>query len=396
MKTADPIKLGFSPERLGRINAFMETAVSQQRTAGMVTLIARRGQIVHFEAHGYQDRATKKPMEKDTIVRIYSMTKPITSVALMMLLEQGKVHLFDPVSRFIPAFKKMQVLGKNGSLVDAVREVTIHDLLTHTAGLTYGNFEAAPAHEMYLKADWFSSSQTNAERIQSVTEFPLFVQPGTKWHYSIATDVVGHVVERIADQSLAHYFDEKIFQPLGMVDSSFRVSQEKRDRFATLYVHTPEDPFSAADAPIFKSYFDAKGFSGGGGLVSTATDYFRFAQMLLNNGEFDGIQLLGRKTVDWMHVNHLPSKMLPMDLFGMPMPGIGFGLGLRTVMDIGAVAVPNSVGNYGWGGWASTNFWVDPEEELIGIMMNQKIPHPEIPLMLGEDFRTAVYQAIVQ
>ncbi len=396
MELSTPEELGFSAKRLERINTTMQRYVDQKTLAGIVTLVARRGKVVHFEKLGYQDIATSKPIELDTIFRIYSMTKPITSVALMMLFEQGLVRLTDPVAKFIPEFGKVMVLVGQDGLTDLEREITIQDLLRHTAGLSYGGYEDThdPIDKLYDQVDLTPPDITNKEMVRRITELPLANQPGQAWRYSVATDVVGHVVEVISDMSLGEFFEEKIFKPLGMADTAFTVPLEKVDRLATLYGKTDEDPLGLIDVATGGDYFNTRLELGGAGLVSTAADYLRFAQLVLNKGELDGVRLLGPKTVELMTANHLPPALLPMAMGEEQMPGLGFGLGFSVMMDVAQSGWMGSVGLHGWGGWASTHFWVDPEEQLIGILMLQYIPSGTYPIRT--DFRTLVYQALVE
>jgi len=324
------------------------------------------------------------------------MTKPITSVALMMLFEQGLVRLTDPVAKFIPEFGKVMVLVGQDGLTDLEREITIQDLLRHTAGLSYGGYEDThdPIDKLYDQVDLTPPDITNKEMVRRITELPLANQPGQAWRYSVATDVVGHVVEVISDMSLGEFFEEKIFKPLGMADTAFTVPLEKVDRLATLYGKTDEDPLGLIDVATGGDYFNTRLELGGAGLVSTAADYLRFAQLVLNKGELDGVRLLGPKTVELMTANHLPPALLPMAMGEEQMPGLGFGLGFSVMMDVAQSGWMGSVGLHGWGGWASTHFWVDPEEQLIGILMLQYIPSGTYPIRT--DFRTLVYQALVE
>lgn len=370
----------------------MQRYVDQKLIAGIVTLVARRGSVVHFEKFGFQDLETKTPMELDTIFRIYSMTKPITSVALMMLYENGLLGLNDPVTKFLPDFEKVKVYVKEGELADLTREITIHDLLTHTAGLSYGD-EDLPVDELYRQADLFRTEIALQEMVRRLTDLPLANQPGQMWRYSVATDVVGYLVEVISDMPLADFFDEKIFQPLGMKDTAFFVPPQKIDRFATMYGLTEQGPLEVIDTATAGDFSEAlRLYCGGHGLVSTTTDYLRFAQFILNKGELDGVRLLGPKTVELMTMNHLPADLLPIRL-GEPMPGFGFGLGFSVMMDVAQSGMMGSVGLHGWGGWASTHFWVDPQEQLIGILMLQYLPSGTYPITNG--FRTLVYQALI-
>jgi CubicO group peptidase (beta-lactamase class C family) len=393
MKKSTPEELGFSANRLKRIDTAMQRYVDQKTLAGLVTLVARRGGVVHFEKSGYQDIETREPMELDTIFRIYSMTKPITSVALMMLFEHCLIRLTDPVTKFIPEFKKVKVLVSEGKLADLEREITIQDLLRHTAGLSYGDDEDSPVDELYRQADIFNTDITLEEMIRRIADLPLANQPGQVWRYSVATDVVGYLVEVISDMSLAEFFDEKIFRPLGMEDTSFSVPPDKIDRFATLYGKTEKSALDLIDTATGGNYFNVRLHSGGHGLVSTMADYLRFAQLVLDKGELDGVRLLGPKTMELMTTNHLPPALMPIAMGEEQMPGFGFGLGFSVMMDVAQSGMMGSVGLHGWGGWANTHFWVDPQEQLIGILMLQYVPSGTYPVT--NDFRTLVYQALI-
>ncbi len=396
MNIIAPEEAGFSSERLKRIDAAMQRYVDQKKVAGIVTLVARRGKVVHYEKFGYQDLATSQPMELDTIFRIYSMTKPITSVAFMMLFEQGLVRLTDPVTKFIPEFGQVKVLVGEDGLTDLEREITIHDLLRHTAGLSYGGYKEThdPIDKLYDQVNLWEPGITSQEMVRRLTELPLAFQPGQGWRYSVATDVVGYLVELISGMSLAEFFAERILQPLGMEDTAFSVSPDKRHRFATLYGKTEQSDLEVIDTATGGDYFNVSLYSGGHGLVSTAADYLRFAQLILNKGELDGVRLLGPKTVELMTTNHLPPDLLPIAMSGEQMPGIGFGLGFSVMMDVALSGWMGSVGLHAWGGWASTHFWVDPQEQLIGILMLQYIPSDAYPIK--NDFRTLVYQALIE
>jgi len=395
MKIRASEEFGFSPDRLKRIGTVMQRYVDQKTLAGIVTLVARRGSVIHFEKFGVQDIKANKPMELDTIFRIYSMTKPITSVALMMLYEHGLFHLGDPVSKFIPEFKKVKVWVDEGQLADMAREITVHDLLTHTAGLSYGGYEEplTPVDELYDRADLFNSDITLQEMVRRIADLPLVYQPGQVWWYSVATDVVGYLVEVISGMSLADFFEERIFKPLGMEDTAFSVPPEKINRLATLYGKTEKGALEVIGTDVGGEYLHVRLYSGGSGLVSTTADYLRFAQLVLNKGELDGVRLLGRKTMELMAINHLPPALLPMTMGEEQMAGFGFGLGFSVMMDITQSGMMGSVGLHGWGGWANTHFWVDPQEQLIGILMLQYLPTGTYPVT--NDFRTLVYQALV-
>jgi len=374
----------------------MEDYVGQGKLAGLVTLVARHGAVVHRERFGMMDLEASKPMQLDTIFRIYSMTKPLTSVALMMLFEQGLVRLKDPVAKWIPAFGKVKVLANDGRLADLEREIMIHDLLRHTSGLSYNGYyddTGELVDKLYDEADLWPADATSEEMVRRITQLPLAFQPGQAWRYSAATDVIGHVVELISGMSLADYFREKILQPLGMEDTAFSVPPEKVDRFAALYGTAEGGALQEIDTPVGGDYFDVSLHSGGHGLVSTAADYLRLAQLLLNRGELDGVRLLGPRTVELMTMNHLPLAVLPMVMGAEQMPGLGFGLGFSVMMDLALSGLMGSVGLCGWSGWAKTHFWVDPQEQIIGIIMPQHIYTGTHPVIV--DFRTLVYQALV-
>jgi CubicO group peptidase (beta-lactamase class C family) len=397
MKTTDPETVGFSTQRLSRIDNLMNRYVDSGKLAGAVTCLARRGHVVHFGKFGYQDIESKTPMEVDTIFRIYSMTKPVTSVALMMLFERGLVRLEDHVTRFIPDFKKLKVLSRERKLVDLVREITVHDLLTHTAGLSYGEYEDGLLDNVVEWDELYQAEIALAEFIRRLAKLPLIGQPGERFHYSSATDVVGFLVELIAEVNLAQFFEQEIFEPLGMVDTGFMVPVEKADRLATLYEAKGEGNLDEAGAGPDSDYSErTRLYAGGHGLASTAADYRRFAQMLLNYGELDGVRLLGRKTMELMTMNHLPPALLPLHYNGVvdqPAPGIGFGLGFNVIVDVARSGTMGSAGDYGWGGNAETYFWVSPQERLVAILMTQCMPSLTYPIR--NEFRTLVYQALV-
>ena len=396
MNRLAPEEAGFSSSRLGRIGAVMQNYVDQGELAGLVTLVARYGNVVHFERFGMMDLKASKPMQLNTIFRIYSMTKPLTSLALMMLFEQGEVRLTDPVTRWIPAFGKVKVFANDGRLANLEREITIHDLLRHTSGLSYNGYYEDTGElvdKLYDEADLWPADATSEEMVRRIAELPLAFQPGQAWRYSAATDVVGRVVELISGTSLAEFFETKILGPLGMGDTGFSVPPGKVDRFATLYDMNKDGSLQEIDTPVGGDYLDVSLHSGGHGLVSTAADYLRLAQFFLNRGEVDGARLLGPKTVDLMTMNHLPPAVLPMVMGAGQMPGLGFGLGFSVVLDVALSGMMGSVGLYAWSGWAKTHFWVDPQEQIIGIIMPQRVYTGTHPVIV--DFRTLVYQALV-
>ncbi len=397
MKSSDPEELGFSAERLSRIHSLMNRYVESGKLAGIDTCVVRFGQIVHRETFGHQNLETKTLMSKDSIFRIYSMTKPITSVALMMLYEESLFNLTDAVSQYIPAFKKAKVWGADGTLEAPVRPMTIQDLLRQTAGLSYGGHaeSQSPVDKLYDEADLFNPNITNAELTERIANLPLMFHPGEKWHYSVATDVVGYLVEVLSDKPLADFLQERIFDPLGMVDTTFHIDQSKLSRFCTLYGKTSDSEFGVLDLPNSSEYLPpVTTSSGGSGLVSTTTDYLGFAQCILNKGELNGLRLLGPRTVALMTCNHLPAKLLPISFEGIePMLGMGFGLGFGVMLDTAQTGVMGSVGDHGWGGYAETFFWIDPQEDMIAILMSQYQPSQTYPIR--KEFRTAVYQALI-
>jgi len=399
MQTASPESVGLSSSRVNRINTFMEDLVHDNRLPGVLTLVQRHGKIAHFGKFGSMDIEADKPMQEDAIFRIYSMTKPITSVAIMMLLEEGRFNLYDPISNFIPAFAKTKVCVGSGvlglQLVDQQPPMNIHHLLTHTAGLTYGWFFDSPVEELYRKGLIFTRKDSLSDMIEFLASVPLVFQPGSNWRYSMATDVLGYIVQVVADMPLSDFFKERIFKPLGMVDTDFYVAADKVNRLAQVY--TSDElynirPFAPNEVPgIGDVTTPTQCPVGGGGLVSTLADYLAFCNCLLNNGKSDGGRLLSRKTIEWMTANHLPDSMMPIYM-GLDQRDHGFGLGFRVTMHTGQCLKLSSVGEYGWGGAANTYFWIDPAEDLIGLMMTQHMP--KLPYTANDIFRNLAYQAI--
>ena len=408
-----PEEVGCSSKRLERISPVMQSYVDNRKFGGISTMLARRGRVIHFEQVGWQDRESRTPLSADTIFRIYSMTKPIVCVALMTLYEEARFQLFDPVAKFIPAFGKVRVLTAappqgDARQVDLIRPITVRDLFTHTAGFTYGFLEDSPVSELYRQARLMTAAERSLEDIiGDLARLPLAYQPGTKWHYSMSIDVCAHLIEVISGKPLQEFLDERLFKPLGMTDTAFSVAPEKRHRLATMYGH-PDIGLNT-----LSSIMDAwqRGISsridveqthpstnistfarGGYGLFSTARDYMRFAQMLLNRGELDGVRILAPKVADLMHMNHLPETLLPYQIGPIPFWGYGFGLGSRVLLNVAESAVPGSVGEFGWAGAAKTYYWVDPREELIGILMSQYMLAFDLP---DKDFQVLAYQALL-
>jgi CubicO group peptidase (beta-lactamase class C family) len=370
--TNGPATPRVSSEAIAKLDRTLKDEIANGGLPGTVMLIYRDGQVVHFEANGMRDKERGVPMTKDSIFRMASMTKPITSVAIMMLYEEGRIALGDPVSKYLPEFKDMKVgiESKDASgntvltLVPPARPMTVQDLLRHTSGLTYGHRgrSSALVKKAYVAAGEQSRDHTNAELVTKLAQTPLAFQPGTQWEYGRSTDVLGRIVEVVSGMTLGEFFATRIFAPLGMVDTFFSVPPDKVSRVAQPMVEasTGRRP-NVADpnkAPRFES--------GGGGLYSTAADYLRFTRMLLDRGEVEGVRLLSPKTVEFMTSDHLGT--IP----GSSYPGYGFGLGFAVRTTNGMNDTPGSVGEYLWGGAQGTYFWIDPKENLIAIFMSQR------------------------
>jgi CubicO group peptidase (beta-lactamase class C family) len=398
MDTVTPEEVGFSVSRLSRIGTWMQGYIDQNKLAGTIAMVARCGKVAYLERFGMMDLEAAKSMQFDTIFRIYSMTKPIASVALMMLYEEGRFQLHDPVSKFIPEFADVKVFAgateAGFELTELEREITIWHLLTHTAGLTYDFFEDSPVDAMYLEADLHQPDRTAEEVVHEIVTLPLVHQPGTAWRYSMATDVLGYLIEVISGMTLDVFFGEKILKPLGMEDTDFYVPEAKLNRFAAEYGPTENGGIELLDAPATSQYTRPPRFlSGGAGLVSTASDYMRFTQMLLNGGELEGTRLLGRKTVELMTINHLPDELIPIQVQPHTLHGCGFGLGFRVLVNLAQAGRLGSEGEFGWGGGASTSFFIDPKEQLIGLLLTQLVPSRYYPIR--NEFKVLVYQALV-
>ncbi len=373
MQTTSPEKVGFCSERLKRIHQTMQHYVERGDLAGTLTLLARRGQVFHCAATGWMDIENQRPMPVDGIFRIYSMTKPITVTAALMLMEEGCFLLDDPISNWIPEFARVKVFaGARGGDIyttDLERPITIRHLLTHSAGLSYGFETEHPVDRLYQKAELFES-KTGAEFIERLCQLPLVNQPGEKFWYSMAHDVVGYLIELVSGQPLDVFFQERIFAPLEMFDTGFWVPHEKVGRLVTMYAPQPNGVLRPSREMDFDRTVRPPVPSGGGGLLSTASDYLNFAQMLLQRGEFKGRRLLSRKTFEVLTTPHLPFPPgeIATDL------GFSMGLGVAVLTDLSQGNRRGSLGNFGWGGAAGTRFWVDPQEELVGIFLAQTMP----------------------
>ena len=389
----DAAEVGLDATRLARVDDHFKRFVDDGRLPGWLIAVARHGQVVHLSTYGHRDVEEDRPVELDTVFRIYSMTKPITAVAALMLLEEGAFELKDPISQWLPAFADSRVFTGGSSLraetVPLVEPIRVWHLLTHTSGLTYGFHNSHPVDAMYRAAGFELGSPPGLDTAgccEAWAALPLLFQPGTEWNYGVSTDVLGHLVEVVSGQSLDQFFQERILDPLGMVDTGFALAEEHRDRLAALYVANPADGL--------RLKFDGLGpvgtepppyLAGGGGLVSTASDYLRFADMLRRGGELDGTRLLGTRTVQYMTSNHLPGGA-DLEQVGRPLfsettfDGIGFGLGVSVVIDPVKNKVNGSAGAFGWGGAASTFFSVDPADDLVVVFMTQLLPSSTHPI----------------
>jgi CubicO group peptidase (beta-lactamase class C family) len=386
---ATPEEVGLSSSQLARIEAVTQKHIDAGLVPGAVMLVARRGKIGWYKSMGFRDRATSDPMKTDSIFRIYSMTKPIVSVAAMMLVEEGRMQVSDPVSKYLPEIGRMKVGvektegGKPAlELAEPAREMTVQDLMRHTSGLIYGSRGNSLINATYIEAQIGNRDFSNEEFVSKLSKLPLRFAPGEKWEYGVSTDVLGRVVEVVSGKKLGEFLEQRILGPLGMSDTGFFVPANKLTRAAQPW-QSPEGPpmtprFDVAQKPRFES--------GGGGLTGTMDDYLRFAIMLADGGEFDGKRLLGSKTLEFMTVDHVGARP------GRP-PGLGFGLGFEVRTSVGDSGLPGSLGEYGWAGNAGTLFWIDPKEQLIAIYMVQVNDGDRV--MLRNQFRTMVQSAII-
>lgn len=402
-QASDPQTLGFDPARLARFQPWMQGWIDSGRLPGAQVLIARRGRIVHHALAGLRDVEGGAPWTRDTLVRIYSMTKPVTSVAFLMLFEEAKVHLDTPLDEILPEFRDVRVLAPGATALDEVQapttRLTVHHLLTHTSGLTYGFNEGPVAEAMRERNLDFSAKEEALEAtVRRLAELPLCFEPGARWNYGVSTDVLGRVVEVVSGVPLAEFFRERIFEPLGMDDTFFAVPQAKLDRMASCYVKTPELDMKLLERGAETAYAEGgvQQASGGGGLVSTIDDYLRFAEMLRGRGALGDVRLLAPTTVDLMTTNALRGDLAAN---GQPVfsevsyDGIGFGLGVSVTLDPGLAKTAGNVGDYGWGGMASTVFWVDPKREMTTIFLTQLVPSSTWPLR--KEMRALAYAALV-
>ncbi|MFQ5790111.1 MAG: serine hydrolase domain-containing protein [Acidobacteriota bacterium] len=410
LPSAPPEDVGLSGERLQRLNGVLQGYVDRDEVAGVVALIARRGRVAYLESFGMADRESGRPMRPDAIFRIASMTKPITTVAVMMLFEEGELLLSEPIARYVPEFKDPNVLVpvQTEGVSDppfvrapAKRDITIRDLLAHTSGLTYGFFGHEHISDLYRKAgisDGLTQTEgTLGQMVKKLAELPLRSHPGESWEYGLSTDVLGYLVEVVSGVTLDAFLRDRIFTPLGMRDTHFFLPEGKLDRLTAVYgpdkegriVRYPEEE-QVLGPVVFSTSWHYKGprtyYSGGGGLVSTISGYVRFLQMLLNGGELDGVRLLSPKTIELMTVNHIGD----LDFWSR---GYRFGLGFAIHEGPASSGEMGSVGEYTWGGFFNTTFWVDPEEAMVGVMMTQLYPNDHLDIR--QKFRVLAYQAIV-
>jgi CubicO group peptidase (beta-lactamase class C family) len=398
-----PESVGFSSERLERLHALMQKEVDQKHFSGVVTLLARHGKVVDYRAYGVRDMATGAPMAKDTIFRDFSMTKPVTGVAMMILYEQGKWLPSDPISKFIPEFANLKVfkgVDANGKmiLVDPDHAPTMRELMTHTAGFSYGNGKTVV--DALYKDQHVLESKNLQEMIDKLAKIPLLYQPGTKWIYSMSMDIEGYIVEKLSGQPLPDFMREQIFTPLGMRDAGFYVPEEKYDRLATLYKADADgnlvvDPAACCGMRAFKEQPTMA--SGGGGMVSTTEDYYRFSQMFLNHGQLNGVRILAPSSIQLMDTNHIPENMLTGEYhIGTQFlrPGFGYGYNGAVEYDPQLDDLPEGKGTYVWGGAAGTWFWIDPANDVVFIGMiqrNMDAASPNLEYMS----RALVYQALI-
>jgi CubicO group peptidase (beta-lactamase class C family) len=406
---ATPEQVGMSSQRLAKIGPVFKKEIDEGRLPGAVIAIARKGKLVYYDSFGFRDKAGGVAMTKDSIFRIYSMTKPLVSVAAMLLVEDGSIQLTDPVSKFLPAFAKTQVsLASRNEIgnviydsVPAARPMTVHDLLRHTAGLAYGELTTNPSvKEAYAKASLFKAGvieyeardMTPAEQVERLAAIPLIHQPGTVWEYSMASDVLGRVVEAVSGKRLGEFLQERLFAPLHMRDTGFYVAQDTSPRLAQPLA---TDPATGKPNRLIDVSQPPLNDSGGAGGVSTAMDYLRFAQMLLEGGALDGARILSRTTVSWMASDHLGTRIATAATPGelvLGTPGYTFGLGFMVCQGAGMAGVPGSAGEFMWAGYAGTFFWIDPQEKLVAVLMTQS-PGPSRPYYRRE-LKQLVYQAI--
>lgn len=393
LPTAKPGDVGLNADKIQQVHDAVQALVDKKEMAGAVVAISRKGKVVLFESFGESEAGSGKAMKTDAIVRIFSMTKPITTVAAMILVEDGKIGLDDPVSKYIPDLKDRRVsTGKGEETVDAKREITVRDLMRHTAGLSYGS-GASPVDQLYKKLGVLARTDTLQEMMTKLGQVPLMYQPGDRWHYSVATDVLGRVVEVASGKFLDEFFAERIFKPLDMKDSGFFVPDDKLDRFAANHGFDVKEKKLTVTETAEKSRYRSKPklLSGGGGCVSTARDYLRFCQMLLDGGELDGVRILKKEAVAEMARNQLSEEAMKAKNGGKSDVGDGFGLGFGVRVGKDDPAAGRAVGEYYWGGAASTHFWISPRQEMIVVALEQFMPNRPT---LQQAIKPLIYQSV--
>jgi CubicO group peptidase (beta-lactamase class C family) len=390
---AVPQSVGMSAEKLEQIKPLVQKAIDRGQTAGVVVLVARDGKIVALDALGSLDQKSGSAMRPDALFRIYSMTKPITSVAALILVEQGKLKLDEPVSTYLPELRGLKVYSESQSDPAAKGyEITVRDLMRHTSGFTYGMPGGTPVDQLYIDNNVEDGRYDSAAMVRKLGKLPLQYRPGTRFNYSVSTDVLGRVIEVVSGKPLDVFIHDRILRPLKMNDTGFEVPESKLYRLATSYAAPGNGTLQATDTAATSRFRGRPTFlSGGGGLVSTAYDYWRFCQMLLNGGELQGARILRPETVQEMVSNQLPPEALPMDLGGFKVPGLGFGLGVSVKLDTKSQSVDRTAGEFGWSGAASTFFWVAPKLKLVAIVLQQVEP-----LNIGLQFtlKPTIYAAI--
>ncbi|WP_425046358.1 serine hydrolase domain-containing protein [Primorskyibacter sp. S87] len=413
MEIANACEAGFDNNRLDRIRHWMDRYVAERKYAGSSALVARGGQEVFFHATGNRSIEAELPFQRDTVARIYSMTKPVTSVAIMMLVERGLFHLDAPVSNFIPAFSEMLALTSGAKRLDQTepsRAPTLHQLLTHCSGLSYPFNPGVLPAQMDAQDLMFRPNHGPLENmVDTLAALPLAFQPGSRWEYSVGIDVLGRVIEVVSGKSLDRFFRDEILGPLGMTQTGFSVPKGAGDRFASLYTplegdamalnaaRTGSETLRLTDMAGSSPFESTSMFSGGGGLVGTIDDYLRFAEMLRRGGELDGVRLLSPRTIDFMMRNHLPgdiASMGPQSFAEQPMEGMGFGLGGAVLLDPARMRTPGSVGDFSWGGMASTFFWVDRELDLSVVFFTQLSPSSSYPSR--SELKALIHGAIIE
>ena len=390
---ATPGDVGLSAAKLERVKNLVQGAVDKNQTAGVIVLIARQGKVAFLQTFGRLNARADKSMPQDAIFRIHSMTKPITTAAALLLYEEGKFNLDDPVSTYLPELKGLRVhTGKGDETVEAKHEMTIRDLMRHTSGLTYGMPNGTAVDKMYVAKGIDGPDLSLAEMVTTLGKLPLQDQPGTRFHYSISTDVLARLIEVLSRKPIDEFLQDRIFRPLDMRDTGFIVPDDKLSRFAASHRSGDKGVLEVVDDPATSRYRTRRKYlSGGGGLVSTARDYARFCQMLLNGGELRGVRLLRSETVKEMTRNQLPIEALPMRLGGFPLPGTGFGLGVSVRLDTKSSTPDPAAGEFGWNGAASTYFWVAPNSEMVVIVLQQVEPYN---FALQMALQPAIYAAI--